>query len=134
MSGFLYFYRGDVVFLAKLYDELFCQHFLVGEGKERIHEVDIELGEFFHIVFDVLGVRGNHRAVVVVACLRSLIALIWDARIEDIAHALMNEPGNVAVYQFGRVALRFTRDGLNAQLIDLSGGLRGQDHTEFQFL
>ena len=40
----------------------------------------------------------------------------------------------MTVHQLGRVAFRLTRDGLDAQLVDLSGGLRGQDHTEFQFL
>ena len=39
--------------------------------------------ELFHIVFDVLGVGGDHRAVVVVAGLRSFVALVGDTRIED---------------------------------------------------
>ena len=134
MCCLLHFDRGYIIFFAKFYDELFCQHLLVGEGEERIHEVDIKLSELFHIVFDVLGVRGDHRAVVVVACLRSFVALVGDTRIEDIAYTLTDEPGNMTVHQLGRVALRFTRDGLDAQLVDFSGGLRGQDHTEFQFL
>ncbi len=40
----------------------------------------------------------------------------------------------MSVGDLRRVALRFTRDGLNAQLIDLSGGLRGQYGAEAQFL
>ena len=131
---FLHFYRRNMVFLAKFHNQLSGQHFFVSKSKERIHKVDIELRELFHIVFDVFCVGGNHRAVVVVACLRCLVALVRNARIEDIAHTLTDQPGNMAVHQLCRVALRLTRDGLDAKLIDLSSGLRRKDDTEAQFL
>lgn len=48
--------------------------------------------------------------------------------------ALGNEPGHMSVGNLRRIAFRLTGDGLNAQLIDLSGGLRGQYGAEAQFL
>ena len=61
-----------------------------------------------------------------VSCLRAFISLIRDTWVEDELHALVYEPSNMAVYQLGRITLRLTWNGLNAQFVDLSGRLWGK--------
>ena len=65
---------------------------------------------------------------------RNLFPLVRNTRIEDKRHIAFNEPGNVSVGKLCRVTFRLTRDRLDAQLIDLVAGLRGQHHAEAEFL
>ena len=57
-----------------------------------------------------------------------LIPFVRNARVENILDALLNEPHHVSVGELCRIALGLTRDGFDAQLINLPGRLRGQDH------
>ena len=59
-----------------------------------------------------------------------LIPFIRDARVENILNALLNEPHHVPVGKLCRIALGFTRNGFDAQLINLPGRLRGQNHRK----
>ena len=85
--------------------------------------MDIVFCQLFHIVFDILCIGGDHGAVVMVACLRRFVPLIGNAGIENVLDALFDQPGNVAVNQLGRIALRLTGDGFDTQLIKLFGRL-----------
>ena len=72
--------------------KFFCQ--AVGENlftrkcEERIAECDGVVLELIHIVFDVLRVGSNDRAVIVVDGLRELGTLVRDTRIEDEFYAV----------------------------------------------
>ena len=65
---------------------------------------------------------------------RNFFPLIRDTRIEDKWNIALDQPGNMAVCEFCRVTFGLTRDRLDAQLIDLVAGLRGQYHAEAEFL
>ena len=73
-----------------------------------------------HIVLDIFRIGGNDRAVVVVDCIRELVALVRDTRVEDELHTVTDQPGHMSVGKLGRIAFGFTWDGLNTQLVDLT--------------
>ena len=62
-----------------------------------------------------------------------LLMLVEHAGVENGLDAFVNEPLDVAVGEFGGVALGFRGDGLHAQLVNFSVGLGGEDYPEAQF-
>ena len=46
---------------------------------------------------------------------------IRNARIEDVIDVLFNQPGNMSMCQLCRITFRFTWDGFNSKLVNLSG-------------
>ena len=110
------------------------ENLLVGKRHKGIHKTHVFLGQRLHVIFNVFRIGGDHGAVVVVACVRALIALIGDAGVEDELYALLDEPGHMSVYQLGRITLGFAGDGFDSQLIELPGGLGRQHHMVAQLL
>ena len=66
-------------------------------------------------------------------CIRELVTFIWDTWVENKFHAIADQPGYMAMGKFGRIAFRFTWNGLNTQLINLSGGSRREHNLILQF-
>ena len=64
----------------------------------------------FYVVFDVFRVGCDHRAVVVISCFRGFVALVGNARIENVGQSLADQPFDMTVREFCRVALGFARD------------------------
>ena len=64
--------------------------------------------------------------------IREFISLIRDARVEDEWNTLFDQPGHMSVGKFGRVTFRLAWDGLDTELIYLSGGRRREYHAVFQ--
>ena len=83
-----------------------------------------------HVVLDILRVGGHDRAVVVVVGLFKFIPLVRNRRIENVFYAFVDQPLDMSVGKFRRIALGFTWDGLDAQLVDLSCGSRREYHAE----
>ena len=61
---------------------------LVGQGEEGIHEIDGGIPQILDVIFNVLRIGGDDRAVVVVDCPLELLALVGDAGVENELHAL----------------------------------------------
>ena len=87
-------------------------------------EIHFSVYDRVHIVFDVLRIGSDDRTVVVVVGVLKFVALVRNGRVEDMFYAFVDQPLYMPVRQLGRVALGFTRDGLDAQLVDLSRGSR----------
>ena len=77
-----------------------------------------------HIVFDVFRIGSDNRAVVMVYCIRELVALIGNAGIENEFYALFQKPAYMPVGHFCRITFGFTGNGFNSKLINFSGGRR----------
>ena len=77
-------------FLDKFLNQGFGQNFLIGKRHKWIKEPDAVFLQLFHVVFNIFCIGSYHRTVVMVACLRSLIALIRNAGIEDKFNSLLN--------------------------------------------
>ena len=77
-----------------------------------------------HIIFNILRIGGDDRAVVVVVGVFKFVTLIWNGRIEDMFYAFVDQPLYMPVRKFSRVTFRFTRNRLDTQLVDLSRGSR----------
>ena len=64
---------------------------------------------------------------------RNFFPFVRNTRIEDKRHIAFDEPGNVSVGKLCRVTFRLTRDRLDAKLVDLVAGLRGQHDLKTEF-
>ena len=104
-----------------------------GEGEERIAIGDLTARDFIHIVADVLRIGGDNRAVVVVVGLSCLGALIEQRRVEDEVHLLMNQPRDMPMHEFCRIAGGLGGNGFDAELVDLVCRSRGKDHAVAEF-
>ena len=129
MRGHAHLSRRDIECLNEFRHQRLGQNLFVGKSHEGIHKVHVLLSQFFHVIFDVFRIGSDHGAVVVVARIRSLVALVGDAGVENEFHPLLDQPADVPVDQLGRVALGLAGDGLDAQLIELAGGLGRQGHV-----
>ena len=105
----------------------------ISKGHERIAEGDLTAGNFLHVILDILGIRSNDGAVVMVVRIFEFIALIEQRRIEDELNTLTDQPGHITVRQLCRVTLGFTGDGLNTELVDLTIGAGREHHAVAQF-
>ena len=101
-------------------DQSFRQDLLIRKGKERVHEVYGRILEFLDVILDVFRVGSDNRAVIVVDCPLEFLAFIGHTGIENVPHALIEQPFYVTVRKLGRIALGFARDRLDSQFIDLS--------------
>ena len=81
----------------------------------------------FYVVFDVFRVGCDHRAVVVISCFRGFVALVGNARIENVGQSLADQPFDMTVREFCRVAFGFARDRFNTKFVDLSRRFWGQN-------
>ena len=120
MNGIQNFFFGDAKFLFKFCGQLASQDLFAGKCHERVQEPDLFFGQLLHIVLDVLGIGGDHGAVVMIAGLRLFIPLIRNAGIKDGPDALGDEPGYMSVYDLGRITFRLAGNGFDAQFVDLS--------------
>ena len=111
-------------------DQLF--HVIIGiyEGGDFLSQ---NAGNFLHVILDILGIRSNDGAVVMVVRIFELITLIEQRRIEDELNTLTDQPGHMTVRQLCRVTLGFTRDRLNTELVDLTVGAGREHHAVAQF-
>ena len=105
----------------------------ISKGHERVAEGDLTAGNFLHVILDILGIRSNDGAVVMVVRIFKLITLIEQRRIEDELNTLTDQPGHMTVRQLCRVTLGFTRDRLNTELVDLTVGAGREHHAVAQF-
>ena len=105
---------------------------LRGQSQEWIHKGNGRIVKLVHIVLNILCIRGNDRAVVMVDCVREFISLVRDTRVENEFHTIFDQPGHMSVGKLGRIALGFTWNGFNAQFINLSGGGRRKHYLIFQ--
>ena len=87
----------------------------------------------FYVVFDVFRVGCDHRAVVVISCFRGFVALVRNARIENVGQSLADQPFDMTVREFCRVAFGFARDRFNTKFVDLSRRFWGQNGAVTQF-
>ena len=85
-----------------------------------------------HVILNILRIRGNDRAVVMVDCIREFVSLVRNTRVENKFHTVSKQPGHMSVGKLGRITLGFTWNGLNTQLINLSGGGRRKHYLIFQ--
>ena len=107
--------------------------FLAGKGEEGADVADFAVCDGFHVVFQILRVGDHDGAVVVILRAGGLLMLIEYAGMENGFDSLIDEPLDVAVGEFGGVALGFRGDGLHAQLVNFSVGLGGENHPKAQF-
>ena len=119
--------------VREFFHKTVSQNLLGSKCQERIAEGDGRIVKFVHIVLDVFRIGSNDRAVVVVDCIRELVALVRDARIEDKLHTVTDQPCDMSVSKFCRIAFGLTWDGFDTQLIDLTCGSRRKHHLIFQF-
>ena len=122
----------DAVRMDEDLHELVRADLLVRQREERLHEEDGVVLQVLDIVDDILCIGGDHRAVVVIAGIRRLVPLVWDARVPDELLPVLHQPLDVAVCDLRRVALRLGRDRLDAELVDLTCAGRGQYGPELQ--
>ena len=87
----------NIKFLLEFFYKLVCQDLLGSERHERIHELDVVLLQFFHVVLDVLCIGSYHRAVVMVACTGHFFTLVRNTRIENERNPFLDQPGNMSV-------------------------------------
>ena len=72
-----------------------------------------------HIVLNILCIRGNDRAVVMVDCIREFISLVRDTRVENEFHTIFDQPGHMSVGKLGWISTRIRfGNGSIAQLIN----------------
>ena len=119
--------------VREFFHKAVCKDLFGSKCQERVAESDGRIVKFVHIVLDVFRIGSNDRAVVVVDCIRELVALVRDARIEDKLHTVTDQPCDMSVSKFCRIAFGLTWDGLDTQLIDLTCGSRRKHHLVFQF-
>ena len=124
---------GNSEFLLHNLLELGTQNLFVRERHEGAQEADVFGLDFFDVILNVLGVACDNRAVIVVARAVFLIPLVGNAGIEDGFDAVLDEPAHMAVGDFCGIAFRLRGDGLNAELVYLSGRNRREYHTEAEF-
>ena len=122
----------DAVRMDEDLHELVCADLLVRQCEERFHEEDGVVLQVLDVIDDVLRIGGDHRAVVVIAGIRRLVPLIWDARVPDELLAVLHQPLDVTVCDLRRIALGLGRDRLDAELVDLTCAGRGQHGPELQ--
>ena len=79
-GGSLYFLGREV---CKHLSEAFREDLLGSEGQERIAEINGRIRKLIHIVLNVLRIRSNDGAVVMVDCVRKFVSFVRDAGIED---------------------------------------------------
>ena len=94
---------------------------------------DVGLAQLFHVVLNIFPVGSYNRAVIMVARPLDFLALVRDAGIEDVLYTLGEEPHNMPVCKFGRVALGFARYGFNAKFIDFPCRERREQDTVAKF-
>ena len=107
--------------------------FLAGKGEEGADVADFAVCDGFHVIFQILRVGDHDGAVVMILRAGGLLMLVEHAGVENGLDALVNEPLDVTVGEFGGVALGFRGDGLHAQLVNFSVGLGGENHPKAQF-
>ena len=129
VSGFLHLRFRDI---RENLSQSLCNDLFRGQGQERIHKGNGRIVKLVHIVLNILCIRGNDRAVVVVDCIREFISLVRDTRVENEFHTIFDQPGHMSVGKLGRIALGFTWNGFNAQFINLSSRGRRKHYLIFQ--
>ena len=93
---------------------------------ERIAEYNLASADFLHVIFNVLGIGGDNRAVIMVICIFKFVALIEKCRIKNEVYLLMNQPAYMAVCQFCRITFGLTGNGFNTQFIYFPVGAGGE--------
>ena len=124
---------GEAELFAQLVDQAVGDGLLALQAEEGVDEVHLAVYDGVHVVLDVLRVGGDDRAVVVVVGRLKLIPLVGNGRVEDVFHTLVDQPLHMTVGQLRRITLGFAWDGLDAQLVDLPCGSRGEHHPEAEF-
>ncbi len=124
--GFLAGHVGPCEFL----DDAVDHEFVVGHVEVRAHVAHAFRAQFRHVRADDDRIVGDDRAVVVVVGVGHELLFVADAWVEDRLDALVEQPFDVAVHQFGRVADVFGGDRFDAGLEQLVVGAAGDHHLE----
>ena len=119
--------------LRKFFNELGGNGFLACKCHERIAENDFTPSDLLDIILDILRIRGDDRAVIVVVGVSEFIAFIEQGRIKNEIHILMDQPHDMAVNELRRVTFGFTRDRFDAELVNLAVRVRGEYDSVSQF-
>ena len=124
--GFLAGHVGPGEFL----DDAVHHELMVGHVEVRAHVAHAFLAQFGHVRADDHRIVGHDRAVVVVVGVGNEVLLIAHARVEDRLDALVEQPLDVAVHEFGRVADVFGGDRFDAGFEQFVRAAAGDHHLE----
>ncbi len=116
----------QAVFFRKELDQPVCHNGFALEREERILIDNAVCTQLLDIIFNIFSVGGNDRAVIMISCPCDLRALVRYARIRNIFYTLGEQPHNMPVRKLGRIAFRLARNRLDAELVDLPRGKRGE--------
>ena len=86
------------------------KNFLACEREEGVHELDSGVLELLDVIFNVLSIGRDDRAVVMVDSSFEFVPFVGNTGVEDEAYTLIQQPHDVPVSEFCRIALRFARN------------------------
>ena len=113
MSSFSNFGFRDIEFLPEDFYELICEDLLGRKCDEGVQETYLSGSDLFYIILNVLCIRGDNRAVVVVISIWELFTLIRNARVEDEINIFLDQPLDVSVGKLCRITFGFRRNGFD---------------------
>ena len=105
---------------------------LVMVGHERVHELDVILGDGVDVQAQGRGVAHHDGAVVAIARRGVLLALPAHAGHPNEIRVLGDEVHHMAVGELGRIAHALARHGLDAALVGRLVGVVGEHHRKAQ--
>ena len=124
LDGFFDLTRVNTEACSKLFNKTFFQMTFTFKSHERIHKQNGRISQFFNVILDILSIRSNNRAVVIVGGTFCFLALIRNTWIEDEFHIMLQQPHNMTMNKLGRIAGGFTRNGFNTKIVDFMGRFR----------
>ena len=115
---------------GEFFDDAVDHEFMVGHVEVWAHVADAFFAQFGHVRADDHGIVGYHRAIVVVVGVGYQVLFVADARVEDVFHTLVQQPFDVSVHKFGRIANVFGCDGFDASFEQFVRASSGNHHFE----
>ena len=99
---------------SEFFDDALGHELMVGQVEVGTHVADARFAQFGHVRADDDRIVRDDRAVVVVVGVGYEVLLVAHARVEDRLDTLVEQPLDMAVHEFGRVADIFGGDGFDA--------------------
>ena len=87
----------NIKFLPKHINKLLWENLFTWKGHKWIEETNLSICYFVHVILNILRVRSDDRAVIVVISIWKFIALIWNSRVENKVNFLAYEPANMTM-------------------------------------